>query len=159
MATITKGPNPAHNVGATPWGNTQTLRYTLTTNASGAVEGSNSSAAVGIGDKVRIGVIPAGMSLLDFAMVISDAFTASSTAKLGFEYVDGEDVTAVPQDDDYFVAASTSLASTAVMRKSTTTAPVVLPKPAWLILTNAGAAQAAVGRLDVLLTLGAEGIA
>ena len=92
------------------------------------------------------------------AMIISDAFTGSSTYKLGFAYCDGVDSTAVPQDDDYFVAASTALSSTAVQRKSTTTAPVTLPKDAYLILTNAGAAQAAAGIADFLIFAQAIGI-
>lgn len=159
MATITKGPNPANNIGATPWGNSSSLRYNVATNAAGAVVGSDKSAAVAIGDKVRIGLIPAGLALEDFLMTISDAFTASSTAKFGFEYVDGVDSTAVPQDDDYFAAAGTSLAATGVVRKATPTRPVVLPKDAWLIMTTAGAAFAEVANLDIVLSVSSVGIA
>ncbi|MEY5097693.1 MAG: hypothetical protein RJA36_412, partial [Pseudomonadota bacterium] len=46
----------------------------------------------------------------------------------------------------------------AVQRKSTTTAPVTLPKDAYLILTNAGAAQAAAGIADILIFAQAVGI-
>ena len=70
---------------------------------------------------------------------------------IGFEYVDGTDSTAVPQDDDYFCAATTA-ASTAVLKKTNAAVqPLTLPKDAYLIITNAGAAQAAAGRLDILL--------
>lgn len=159
MATITKAHNPRVNVGATPWGNAHGLQYTLATNAAGGAIGADSAAAIAIADKVRLGVIPAGVSLLDFVATISNAFTASVTCKIGFEYVDGVDVAAVPQDDDYFAAAGTSLATAAVIRKSTTTAPVTLPKDAWLTLVTAGAANAKAARLDVALVVASEGTA
>lgn len=159
MATITKKFDPNLNVGSTPWGNTRGLKFTLETNSSGAALNSDSSSAIGIGDKVRIGVIPAGTSLLDSLLIISTAMTASVTGKLGFEYVDGEDVTAVPQDDDYFLAAGQSLASAARLRNATTNAAITLPKDAWLILTIAGAANAKASKLDFILFGGSEGVA
>ena len=159
MATITQKFNPRLNVGATPWGNTHGLKYTLETNAAGAVVHSNSAAAIAIGDKVRIGVIPAGTSLLDSLVILSVAMTASVTGKIGFEYVDGVDSTAVPQDDDYFMVAGQSLATAARLRNATTNAAVTLPKDAWLILTTAGAANAKVSKLDFILFGGSEGTA
>ena len=159
MATITQKFNPRLNVGATPWGNTHGLKYTLETNAAGAVVNSNSAAAIAIGDKVRIGVIPAGTSLLDSLVILSVAMTASVTGKIGFEYVDGVDSTAVPQDDDYFMVAGQSLATAARLRNATTNAAVTLPKHAWLILTTAGAANAKVSKLDFILFGGSEGTA
>ena len=80
--------------------------------------------------------------------IVSDAFTAATTAKIGFAYVDGVDSTSVPQDDDYFFLAG--LATNALVRtRSTNTgvAPITLPKDAYVILTNAGAAHASVGVL------------
>ena len=159
MATITQKFNPRLNVGATPWGNNHGLKYTLETNAAGAVVNSNSAAAIAIGDKVRIGVIPAGTSLLDSLVILSVAMTASVTGKIGFEYVDGVDSTAVPQDDDYFMVAGQSLATAARLRNATTNAAVTLPKDAWLILTTAGAANAKVSKLDFILFGGSEGTA
>ena len=159
MATITQKFNPRLNVGATPWGNTHGLKYTLETNAAGAVVNSNSAAAIAIGDKVRIGVIPAGTSLLDSLVILSVAAAASETSKIGFEYVDGVDSTAVPQDDDYFMVAGQSLATAARLRNATTNAAVTLPKDAWLILTTAGAANAKVSKLDFILFGGSEGTA
>ena len=159
MATITQKFNPRLNVGATPWGNTHGLKYTLETNAAGAVVNSNSAAAIAIGDKVRIGVIPAGTSLLDSLVILSVAMTASVTGKIGFEYVDGVDSTAVPQGDDYFMVAGQSLATAARLRNATTNAAVTLPKDAWLILTTAGAANAKVSKLDFILFGGSEGTA
>ncbi len=159
MPTITQKFNPRLNVGATPWGNAHGLKYTLETNASGAAINSNSTAAIALGDKVRIGVIPAGTSLLDSLAILSVAMTASVTGKIGFEYVDGIDVTAVPQDDDYFLAAGQSLATAARLRNATTNAVVTLPKDAWLILTTAGAANAKASKLDFILFGASEGVA
>ena len=159
MATITQKFNPRLNVGATPWGNTHGLKYTLETNAAGAVVNSNSAAAIAIGDKVRIGVIPAGTSLLDSLVILSVGMTAAVPGKIGFEYVDGVDSTAVPQDDDYFMVAGQSLATAARLRNATTNAAVTLPKDAWLILTTAGAANAKVSKLDFILFGGSEGTA
>ena len=85
--------------------------------------------------------------------------TASVTGKIGFEYVDGVDSTAVPQDDDYFMVAGQSLATAARLRNATTNAAVTLPKDAWLILTTAGAANAKVSKLDFILFGGSEGTA
>ena len=159
MPTITQKFNPRLNVGATPWGNAHGLKYTLETNASGAAINSDSTAAIAIGDKVRIGVIPAGTSLLDSLAILSVAMTASVTGKIGFEYVDGIDVTAVPQDDDYFLAAGQSLATAARLRNATINAVVTLPKDAWLILTTAGAANAKASKLDFILFGASEGVA
>lgn len=159
MATITQKFNPRLNVGATPWGNAHGLKYTLETNASGAAIGSDSTAAIASGDKVRIGVIPAGTLLLDSLAILSVAMTASVTGKIGFEYVDGVDSTSVPQDDDYFLAAGQSLATAARLRNATTNAAVTLPKDAWLILTTAGASNAKASKLDFIVFGASEGVA
>ena len=159
MATITQKFNPRLNVGATPWGNAHGLKYTLETNTAGAAIGSDSTAAIASGDKVRIGVIPAGTSLLDSLAILSVAMTASVTGKIGFEYVDGVDSTSVPQDDDYFLAAGQSLATAARLRNATTNAAVTLPKDAWLILTTAGAANAKASKLDFIVFGASEGVA
>ena len=158
MATITKKHNPRTQVGATPWGNAHGLQFTLATVASGAAIGADSTAAIGSGDKVRLGVIPAGSTLLDSVVTVSTGFTALVTGDIGFEYVDGVDSTAVPQDADYFGAAI-ALNTAGVYRKATTTAPVTLPKDAWLIITTAGAANAKAARADVVLNVAAEGTA
>lgn len=158
MATITKKPNPRIQVGATPWGNAHGLQYTLATASTGAAIGADSNAAIASGDKVRLGIIPAGSTLLDSAITVSTGFTALVTGDIGFEYVDGVDSAAVPQDDDYF-ANDVALNTAGVYRKSTTTAPVTLPKDAWLILTTAGAANAKAARADVVLSVASEGVA
>lgn len=158
MATITKKTAYDRQLTGAPYGDVLMLPYRMETTSGGVLVGGDSASAIGNGDVVRLGKLPAGTKLLDCVVTISDAFTGSSTYKLGFAYCDGVDSTAVPQDDDYFVAASTALSSVAVQRKATTTAPVTLPKDAYLILTNAGAAQAAVGIADFLIFAQAVGI-
>lgn len=153
MATVTKKYlSQEQQFGGAPYGNGTTLQFNMTTNASGVVTNGDATAALGNGDLARIGILPAGARLHDALLIVSDAFTAASTAKIGFAYVDGVDSTAVPQDDDYFIVAGTSLASAGRTRaNNTAVAPVTLPKDAYVILTNAGAAQAAVGVLDLLV--------
>lgn len=153
MATITKKralalPDPGF--GGAPYGNLSALPYQFAVNASGVMTASDKTTAVADGDVIRLGVLPAGMKLIDMMAIVSDAFAASITAKVGFAYVDGVDVTATPQDDDYFCGA-TSVASAAIIRKTATTAPVTLPKDAYLILTSAGAAHSAAGQADIFI--------
>lgn len=153
MPTITKKAVLTDNqFGGVPYGNATTLAFNLTTNATGAVVGSDTATGIALGDKVRFGRLPAGMRLDDALLIVSDAFTALVTAKVGFEYVDGVDSTAVPQDDDYFAAAVTLHTAGRFSASNTAVAPITLPKDAWLIATTAGAANAVVGRLDVLVS-------
>ncbi|ADU99436.1 hypothetical protein [Alicycliphilus denitrificans] len=158
MANITKKANPRVNVGASPWGNAHGLLYTLQTAANGGAIGADSGAAIAQGDKVRLGVIPAGSTLLDSLAVVSTAMTAAVVGDLGFEYVDGVDDAKVPQDADYF-GASLALNATGRLRNATTNPPVTLPKDAWLVLTTGGAANAKASRVDVVLTVASEGTA
>lgn len=151
MATITKNTKDARvQLGSTPWGNFTALPYKVETNASGAVIGSNTTAAVASGDKVRVGLLPAGFRFVDSEVIVSDAWTALVTADLGFEYVDGVDDAAVPQSATYFGSA---LAVNALgrLRNATTNAPVTLQKEAWLILTTGGAANASASVTDIVV--------
>lgn len=129
------------------YGNTTVLAYQLQTSAAGAVVNSNSSAALAIGDVVDLGPLPEGIRLIDSLAIVSDALTASVTGSLGFVYEDGVDSTEVPQDTAYF-GSGLNLAATARLRNSTSKAPIVLPKPARLVLTIAGAAVADAGKVD-----------
>jgi hypothetical protein len=150
MTTVTKDGIGAGQFGGVPYGNKSALKFSFETNASGVLVDSDQATAVGIGDIVRLGVLPGGFDLHDALAIIADAFTATITFDIGFAYVDGVDSTAVPQDADYFFA---SLASTAGRTRANNTAvrPVVLPKDAYLILTNKVAANASVGKLDVII--------
>ena len=151
MATITKKRLQDANNFAAECGNAVVQRYNLTSNTSGAAVNSDSTSAIGNGDKVRIGILPAGMCLDDALFIVSDAFTALVTADIGFEYVDGVDSTDVPQDADYFGTAITLHTAGRYPADNATVRPVTLPKDAYLIVTTAGAANAAVGVLDVIV--------
>lgn len=155
MATITKNRVTKQRAFAGPNGNAWKDRFTFNTTATGVAVDSNSTAAVGIGDVVRIGYLPAGLELHDCLAIVSDAFSATTTAKIGFAYADGVDDATVPQDDDYFFAALAINAVGRTRANNTAVAPLRLPKDAYLILTNQVAAQAAVGILNVVV----EGIA
>lgn len=149
MATITsKKASP--QFGGAPYGNQTVHHFALETNAAGAVVNSDSAAAIGATDKVRLGILPQGFRLDDALAIISDAFTATITGDIGFEYADGVDDAGVPQDADYFFA---DLAVTLGRTRANNTAvkPVTLPKDAYLIWTNQVAAHASVGRLDLLI--------
>lgn len=149
MATITR--NSAYSKqfgGVSPFGNVTALYYQLVTNSSGAAVDSNSTAPIASGDVVVLGSIPAGMRLDDVLITVSTALSASVTGKLGFIYADGVNSAKVPQNDAFF-GTGYALSSAAVLRKTATTAPVVLPKEALLVLTTGGAANAKASQIDV----------
>ena len=151
MATITK--KKVLNLkqfGGTPYGNKTTLEFGLVTNAVGAFTDSDVATGIQSGDKIRLGVLPAGFRPDDSQVIVSDAFSASVTANIGFEYVDGVDSAAVPQNATYFGSA-VALSSAARLRNATTNAPVTLPKDAYLIVTTGGAANAVVGVADIFI--------
>ncbi|MDO5288540.1 MAG: hypothetical protein Q4F13_02755 [Pseudomonadota bacterium] len=156
MAVITQNRSLRNNFGSTPWGNAHVLHYTLTTDSKGAAVASDSTAPIASGDKVRLGVLPAGVTLADSLVVVSGAITGLA-GSLGFEYVDGVDGESVPQDAEYF-GSELTLSATARLRNDTKSAPVTLPKDAWLVLTASGTASAA-GRADVLVTVISSGVA
>jgi hypothetical protein len=151
MADYTKRNPRGSRHGATPYGNVVAYAYSMVTNASGVVQDTDATAALGTADTVKLGIIPAGTRLLDAVAQVSDGFTATSTAKIGFAYVDGVDDANVPQDADYFFAAL-DLATAGITRKNNNAArPVTLPKDAYLVLDNDVAAQAAAGVLDITI--------
>lgn len=152
MATATKKQVlTQQQFGGVPYGNKTGLIYRLATNASGVWTDSDQTTAVASGDKLRLGVLPAGLLLVDCLAIISDLFTASVTGALGFEYVDGVDSTAVPQDADYFFAALAFSATGRTRANNLAVAPVRLPKDAYLILTTGGANIAAAGVADFVI--------
>ncbi|WP_347455696.1 hypothetical protein [Acinetobacter thermotolerans] len=151
MATIKrKVANQRQFGGFAPFGNVTVLTYSLKTNAAGAVIDSDSAEAVKEGDVIVLGPLPEGFRLDDAHLIINTALTASTTGKLGFAYADGVDSAEVPQDDDYFLPASTSLATAARIRASGT-GNVTLPKAANLILTVGGADNAKEAAVTVLV--------
>ena len=149
MTTITQPQSAHNNLGATPYGNLTALHFVLETNAAGAAINSNSTAAIAVGDVVRLGVLPAGFKLTDSQVVVQTGLTAAVTGKLGFAYADGVDVVGVAaQDDDYF-GTGLVLSAAARLRNVTTNSAVTLPKDAYLTLTTAGAANATAARAEV----------
>lgn len=152
MATATKKQVlTQQQFGGVPYGNKTGLIFRFDTNASGVWTGSDQTTAINSGDKARLGVLPSGLLLVDCVAIISDLFTASVTAALGFEYVDGVDSTAVPQDNDYFFAALALSAVGRTRANNTAVAPVRLPKDAYLIMTTGGANIAAAGVADFVI--------
>lgn len=133
------------------YGNTTTLHFKLTTNATGGALDADDSTALAIADVVDLGPLPEGMRLDDLSAIVSVGMTASVTGSLGFAYADGVDETSVPQDAAYF-GAGLNLATAARLRANASKALVVLPKPARLILTIAGANNAKASAIDVLVT-------
>lgn len=150
MAIVTSTSKHRNQLGATPWGNLNVLHFILATAANGGVQDADSNAPLAVGDKVRLGVLPAGSTLVDSAAIVSAGLTATVKGDLGFEYVDGVDSTKTPQDATYFGAAL-DLATAARLRNATTKAPVTLPKDAYLVLTTSGAANDKAGRVDVVV--------
>ena len=151
MATITKTASAYPHFGGAPYSNSYSRSFQLQTNASGVLADSDGTAAIAIADIVRLGVIPGGTEMQSVLACIGDAFTALTTFKLGFAYVDGVDDTAVPQNDAHFFAAGAVSSAIAVLASTALTSPVTINKDAYLILTNAGAAHASVGRADFVL--------
>jgi len=153
MATVTKRNIRFDLQQTAPYGNGWSSVYTYETNASGVAINSDQATAVQVGDVVRLGVIPAGVTIYS-ATAIMKAFTAATTCKVGFQYVDGVDSVAVPQRDDYFLTAGTSTATAARIEMNNTASyarPITLPKDAYVILTRAGAADASASTLDLVV--------
>lgn len=150
MSIVTTQQKHGNLLGSTPWGNLNALHFILKTGANGGALEADSNAPLAVGDKVRMGVIPAGSTLVDAMAVVSTGLTATVKGDLGFEYVDGVDAAKTPQDSAYFGAAL-DLAVAARLRNTSTKAPVTLPKDAYLVLTTSGAANAKAARVDVVL--------
>lgn len=150
MSIVTTQQKHGNLLGSTPWGNLNALHFILKTGANGGALEADSNAPLAVGDKVRMGVIPAGSTLVDAMAVVSTGLTATVKGDLGFEYVDGVDAAKTPQDAAYFGAAL-DLAAAARLRNTSTKAPVTLPKDAYLVLTTSGAANAKAARVDVVL--------
>ncbi len=135
--------------GFSPYGNLTALTFLLMTNATGAVVESDSTAAVAIGDVIDLGELPEGMRLDDAQVYVTTGMTATVTGSLGFKYTDGVNDAATPQDATHFISAGDL--ATAGRLRATGAKLVTLPKPARLILTVAGAANAKVSDIKVVV--------
>lgn len=96
------------------------------------------------GDKVYLGIIPAGVRVYEVRLK-HGAAGASATAKLGFEPFDGDTPSA---DDDYWFAAATSVTTAGVERSQASA--VTFNQPVKLLLT-AGGANHASGAYEVVV--------
>lgn len=151
MATVTLKQVQSRQFGGfTPFGNVTSLMFALATAANGSAVGADRTAPLAAGDVVDLGPLPEGMRLEDASVFVTTGMTATITGSLGFKYEDGEDSTAVPQDAAYF-GAGIDLAA-AGRKRATGSKLVTLPKPARLILTTAGAANAKASDVKVLVT-------
>lgn len=151
MPTIKVSQFRVAQFGSAPYGNLSVLPFQLKTAANGSVVNSDTLTGVALGDKIVLGCLPAGMRLDNCTAIVSTALSAGVTGSLGFEYEDGVDVAVVPQDAAYF-GAGIVLSAAARLANASSKALVTLPKPAFLILTTAGAANAKVGLVDILVT-------
>lgn len=161
MAKIVIKNPAAPEFGGTPYGNHLVRPFTLELGAAGVPVGAMPAQAPAVGDTILMGALRSGSCLHSAVLLVSKAFPAGVTCKVGFIYTDGVDDTVekarfegrpfVPQDDAYFFAAGESLS--AAKRKTTDTfkVPVTLPRDASLVLTVAGAAPNAAARLDVFV--------
>lgn len=155
MGTIKKNYiDTEQQFGGVPYGNTTSLEFKFETNAIGALADSDTATAIQVDDVVQIGVLPAGMRILDAQTIISNIFQAATTATIGFAYVDGVDDADVPEDADYFVSALDTATAGRARIANTASAPIELPKDAYLTVTSAGAAHDEAG----LMTVVVEGI-
>jgi hypothetical protein len=158
MSTVTKNGIEQLKVHTAPYGNAWNNKYTFETNSSGVFVDSDKKTAVIQTDVVRLGLLPAGLEIHNSLSIVSDAFTALTTCKLGWQYADGVDVTATPQDDDYFSASVATNAVGRYLANNTAVRPVKLPKEAYLIITVEGANHAAVGVMDVIISGDYKGV-
>ena len=152
MATIKKRPEGlGQSGGFTPDGNLTTLRFTMETNSTGAIIGSDSTSAPTLGDLVVLGTLPEGMVLEDATVIVSKALTENMIGSLGFLYADGVDSDVTPQDEVYFGSGIRLDYDAARIPCITANYPVKLDKDAWLVMRIAGAANAKAGRVDVIV--------
>lgn len=149
MATITKKKIASQNqFGGTPYGNLSQLIFNVTTNSSGVWTEGDSTSAPTASDELIIGILPAGMVVTDSLMIVSDAFTAATTAKVGLRAVDG----VTTQDDaDYFTASLVLNAAGRYRADNTAVAPIKLARDMYIVMDWDAATNAAAGVLDMVV--------
>ncbi len=150
MATITQSQARVRQFGNAPFGNYSRIVFTLATNSVGAVVPSDVATGVASGDVIDLGELQKDMSLDDMLIRIGTGMSGSVTGSLGFKYSDGVDDAKVPQDAAYF-GAGIALSSAALIRMTAAKKWIKLPKPARLILTTAGAANAKVSDIAIMI--------
>lgn len=111
------------------------------------VHGSATLAAAQIGDKVRLNKVYAGTKVY-WAKLINAALGASSTVKLGFEYVNGE----AGGNDAAFLPATSTVAGASTQGAG---APVTLAYDAYIVATIGGGPVT--GQIDAVLAFEFKG--
>ena len=111
------------------------------------VHGSITLAAAQVGDKVRLNKVYAGTKIY-WSKLVNAALGASTTVKLGFEYVNGE----AAGNDSAFIPATSTAAAASTQGAG---APVTLDYDAYIIATIGGAA--ATGKIDTVLNFEFKG--
>lgn len=135
-----------------PYGNLSVQVFPLKTNASGGALDADSSAPLAIGDVVDLGPLQEGLRLDDAQIIVTTGMSTSAspvTGSLGFAYEDGVNDAEVPQNAAYF-GSGLALSIVGRVRAAGSTL-VTLPKPARLILTTAGMANAKASDVKVLV--------
>lgn len=141
-----------HYFGATvPYGNQSVLTYYINTNATGALIDSDKATAVATGDVIDVGELPEGFCMTDAQVFVMTGMTTTATASLGFMYEDGIDDDDVPQDAAYFLKAGANVATAGRLRADGSKL-VILPKPARLIMTMAGASNAKASSIRIAVS-------
>lgn len=159
MATVVVNQNQSKNLrGTSPYGNRATLRYSLKTDATGAVIGAvGPQVPLAIGDVVKLGPLPSGLRIVDSQVIVVTGMTASVTGSLGYDYADGDDSAETVKKDPAFLGTALALATAARVRNTVAKAPVKLEKAGVVTLTIAGAANAKASEIEVLVDVLIEG--
>lgn len=140
-----------------PYGNVTAKAYTVETDSSGVLVGGSQSTALASGDVVVLGIIPAGTVIWpNISGSVSDAGTASTTAKVGIRPTDGVSSATAPDDDDYLLA-SAATSATGLLNTPTAAAPVKLSKDCYVTVTIGGANHASAFRMDFIILMVIDG--
>lgn len=134
-------------IGGVPFGNLSVLPFTAAF-LEGVFTLSDDATATVHTDKLILGTIPAGTTIVDATLQATAALgAATSTLDVGFEYVDGVDVAAVPEAIDQFFDAQANTAAFFARFAIGGNGPITIPKDAYLIVTVNTAAFLTTGDL------------
>lgn len=138
-------------LGGVPFGNLTILPFEIEV-AAGVIAKSDKATAVAATDVVYAGKIPKGFKFYDCtAKAIAAIGAATSTIDVGFEYVDGVDVSALPEDADAFFDAQATSAAFFARGSLAKVPPIAFTKEAYLIITVNTANWSGTGTLYVNL--------
>jgi hypothetical protein len=140
-----------------PYGNVTAKAYTVETDSSGVLIGGSQTTVLASGDIVVMGIIPAGTIIWpNISGSISNAGTASTTARIGIRPTDGVPTATAPNDDDYLLA-SRATSATGLLNAPTAVAPVKLSKDCYITVTIGGANHTSDFRMDFIILMVVDG--